>query len=120
MRSARKAGMARPKLEIRRDRQFNVGLTADEHADLHRRARAAGMRPVDYARSRLFSKHFPTLPKVTRPPHLDPLLLTHISRIGNNLNQIARQLNSRPLPMPPSLEPLLQELRALLRREAGS
>jgi hypothetical protein len=110
--------MVRPKLKITRNKQFNVGLTVSEHEALHQRAREAGMRPVDYGRARLFSEHFWTLQSAPKAHHLDPLFLVQLSRIGNNLNQIARRLNLRPEPAPPSLEPVLAELRALLRRVA--
>jgi DNA polymerase III delta subunit len=45
---------------------------------------------------------------------LDPLLLVQLSRIGNNLNQIARRLNELALPAPEALEPLLAEIRRIL------
>jgi hypothetical protein len=111
--------MGRKKLDIKRDRQLNMRLTAQEHGLLHQRAASAGMRPVDYARARLFSKPFRTLAKASETPHLDPLFLVSLSRIGNNINQIARQLNARAIPLPPSLEPLLQEVRTLIRRAAA-
>lgn len=40
-------------------------------------------------------------------------------RVGNNLNQIARRLNTREEPAPPQLEPALIEIRDLLDREHG-
>ncbi|MEI9803505.1 MAG: plasmid mobilization relaxosome protein MobC [Pseudolabrys sp.] len=108
--------MVRPKLKITRNKQFNVSLTANEHATLHQRAGQAGMRPVDYARARLFSEDFRTLQAAPKAHHLDPLVLVHLSRIGNNLNQIARRLNTVAVPSPPDLEGVLAELRAHLRR----
>ena len=33
------------------------------------------------------------------------------SRLGNNLNQIARRLNTVGMPAPPTLEPLLRDIR---------
>jgi hypothetical protein len=121
MRSATLHGaMGRPPKEIRRDRQFNVGLTAREHDVLHARAARAGMRPVDYGRARLLREHRgPASALGVEAPHLDPLLTVQLSKIGNNLNQIARRLNTLDFPAPPSLEPLLQEIRALIAK-AGS
>lgn len=111
--------MGRPKLENTRDRQFNVGLTAFELETVQRAARLAGMRPVDYGRAKLLSKPG----RITRTAYavrqLDPLLLVQLSRIGNNLNQIARRLNDLALPEPEDLAPLLAEIRSLLR-EAGA
>ncbi len=110
--------MGRPKQTNRREKQFNVSLTTDEYAQLHGRAGAAGLRPTDYARARLFTGDFQTLRRASQTRHLDPLFLSHVSRIGNNLNQIARQLNAQRLAEPALLAPLLAELRAILRRES--
>jgi hypothetical protein len=106
--------MGRPKLLITRDRQFNVGLTAAELAEVQRAARLAGMRPVDYGRAKLLSRsgRIPRTEYSVR--QLDPLLLVQLSRIGNNLNQIARRLNELSLPAPQELEPLLAEIRSIL------
>jgi hypothetical protein len=114
MRSAVSEAMGRPKLHITRDRQFNVGLTAAELAELQRAARLAGMRPVDYGRAKLLSRpgHIARTEYAVR--QLDPLLLVQLSRIGNNLNQIARRLNELALPAPQELEPLLAEIRGIL------
>jgi len=112
--------MGRPPNEIKRDRQFNVGLTAQEHALLLARASRAGMRPVDYGRARLLSSRENTRTVFGAPaPHLDPLFVAQLSRLGNNLNQIARRLNTLDLPAPPSLEPLLQLIRALITKAGG-
>jgi hypothetical protein len=108
--------MARPRKHEVRDRQFNVGLTAHELELLRQRAAAVGMRPVDFGRARLLGEEAVIAAKRVFRPHLDPLLLCELSRLGNNLNQIARSLNTRPGPAPPSLEPLLQEIRAMIAR----
>lgn len=107
--------MGRPKLPFTRDKQFNVGLTDDEFAALHRAARIAGMRPVDYGRAVLLSRRLPTRRVAEATPHLDPLLLLEISRIGNNLNQITRRLHELSLPMPDELPLVLAEIRGVLR-----
>jgi hypothetical protein len=106
--------MGRPKLHITRDRQFNVGLTATEFTEVQRAARLAGMRPVDYGRAKLLSKPGRIARAVYAVPQLDPLLLVQLSRIGNNLNQIARRLNELSLPAEGELEPLLAEIRGIL------
>lgn len=98
---------------------MSVALTAREHALLHARAIEAGLRPVDYARAKLLSVRTVSRAVQEGPNHLGPLLLAQLSRLGNNLNQIARMLHMTRNPPPPSLESLLQELRALLRRAAG-
>lgn len=109
--------VVRPKQNIRRDRQFNVSLTSREFELLFARAAACCMRPVDYARARLFGMTEP--PAGQRTAHLDPLLQAQLSRLGNNLNQIARRLNTVGGPAPPSLEPLLRDIRALINREGA-
>src|SRR5436305_11611477 len=106
--------MGRTKLPITRDRQFNVGLTTAELAELQRAARQAGMRPVDYGRAKLLSRPGRIARTEYSVRQLDPLLLVQLSRIGNNLNQIARRLNELALPTPDALEPLLGEIRSIL------
>jgi hypothetical protein len=105
----------RSKPEERRDRQFNVALTADELLRLHAAARASGMRPVDFGRARLLdTARTARTTRVVR--QLDPLLLVQLSRVGNNLNQIARGLHQFAVPTPELLSPVLSELRDLLRQ----
>lgn len=78
------------------------------------------MRPVDYGRAKLLGAADRGIHAHDAPaPHLDPLLIVQLSKIGNNLNQIARRLNTLDLPAPPSLEPLLQLIRSLIAK-AGS
>lgn len=107
--------MGRPKLEIPRDRQLNVALTFAELTDVQRAARAAYLRPVDYARAKLFAAPGRAPRTAIAVPHLDPLLAAHLSRLGNNLNQIARQLHQFAIPAPAELAALLAEIRAALR-----
>jgi hypothetical protein len=106
--------MGRPPLEIKRDRQFNVGLTKREHELLQRRAARAGMRPVDYGRARLLGEWRVTAQEASGGAHLDPLLLNALIRLGNNLNQIARRLNTLGQPAPATLSALLEEIRRLI------
>lgn len=108
--------MARPRLKNPRDQQLNIGLTASELADVQRCARLAGMRPVDYGRARILGKPDRPMRMSHTLQALDPVLLVHLSRLGNNLNQIARRLNELSLPSPEELASLLSEIRAALRR----
>jgi hypothetical protein len=107
--------MGRPKLTTPRDRQFNVSLTEAEWSALQRAARLALMRPVDFGRAKLLAKSGHAQRAAEAAPHLDPLLLQHLSRLGNNLNQIARRLNELRLPVSDELDPLLAEIRGILR-----
>ena len=120
--------MARPPANIRRDRQLNFSLTGDELTRLRDRAAAAGMHLVDYGRGLLLRRRAPVActcdlerAQVTGALTNAARLLVHeLRRLGNNLNQIARRLHGRAEPAPPTLEPLLREIRVLLNRGAGS
>jgi hypothetical protein len=111
--------VVRPKHKIRRDRQFNMSLTQREFELLYTRAAACRMRPVDYGRSRLFGGSGKAAEAAGTAAHLDPLFHAQLSRLGNNLNQIARHLNTMSGPAPASLEPLLREIRALINDGAA-
>lgn len=101
--------------EKRRNRQFNVGLTEAEERTIHERAAQSNMRPVDYGRMKLFGGR--TKPEAEGRTHkLDPLFYAQLSRLGNNLNQIARKLHLQGHPAPVSLEPLLAQIRDLIAK----
>lgn len=106
--------MARPRKKEKRDRQFNIALTTRELELLRICAARAGLHPTDYGRVQLFAEWRSTAEATLIPRHLDPLFLTHLSRIGNNLNQLVRRMHTFDLPAPSGLEPLLCEIRALL------
>jgi hypothetical protein len=108
--------MTDTKQKVIRDRQFNVAVTGDELKRIHARAAARGMRPVDYGRARLLAEWRAGGPEIAGAIHLDPLSLAQLSRLGNNLNQIARRLNTLDQPAPPTLEPLLRELRGIINK----
>ncbi len=112
--------MARPRQQEIRDRQLNIKLTASELEFLRRRAAAERLRPGEYGRARLLAEWRVVEARVAAEPHLDPLFQVQLSRLGNNLNQIARRLHSIGEPGPATLEPLLQEIRSLINRsQAG-
>jgi hypothetical protein len=108
--------MARPRQKIKRDQQFNVSLTAYELHTLKARAAKAQLRPADFVRWLLLSDRRVLVRKAPPAAPIEYLLHVQVSRIGNNLNQIARRLNAMNIPLPPSLEPLLRDIRALLDR----
>jgi hypothetical protein len=108
--------MADTKQKIIRDRQFNVAVTTDELKRIHARAVARGMRPVDYGRARLLGSGRMDANAEAARPHLDPLFYASVSKLGNNLNQIARRLNTFGDPAPAALEPLLREIRAIINK----
>jgi hypothetical protein len=108
--------MADTKPKIFRDRQFNVAVTTDELNRIHAHAAARGMRPVDYGRARLLGAGGMNAKAEAARPHLDPLFVASISRLGNLLNQIARRLNTFGGPAPATLEPLLREIRDIISK----
>lgn len=111
--------MGRPQEKIRRDRQLNFSLTAPEFERLQARARAAGMRLVDYGRSLLLRGGSAPAPQQFEASVDDRLTYQQLRRLGNNLNQIARRLHAFNEPAPPSLEPLLRSIRTILARRGG-
>jgi hypothetical protein len=108
--------MARPRQIEVRDRQMNIKLTAREFEFVCQCAAASGVRPVDYGRARLLMEWRASEAIVGVGPKSDPAFRVQLSRIGNNLNQIVRRMNSFDEPCPPTLEPLLQEIRSLINR----
>jgi hypothetical protein len=109
--------MARPKVHEPRGCQLNLHLTRMEIEAVRARAAAAGMRVPDYGRVQVLGAASAVAGQAV-PSRSDLLLLAQWRAVGVNLNQVARRLNSMPVPMlPPSLEPLLRDIRALIDRE---
>lgn len=107
--------MGRPTKRVKRDRQMNLKFTAQERAWIDARAAKALLEPFDFARAQVLTDR-PVTARRASPHQLDPLLLTHLSRIGNNLNQIARKMHAFGAPAPESLTPLLDRVRDLLAK----
>jgi hypothetical protein len=109
--------MARPKKNETRDCQLNLHLTRSEIERVRLRASTAGMRVADYGRTLVLDVRRAE-PVLVARPRVEIAFVIELRRLGNNLNQVARRLNSSPVPMPPaSLEPLLRDIRALIERE---
>lgn len=111
----RKKIMPRPKLSDPRNRQLNLHFTASELASIKRRAETLGMKPVHFGRSLLLAE------KGITHQHEDVLrtarhVVSQLSRIGNNLNQMMRHLHTTGDPVPDDLEPLLIDIRAIIAR----
>jgi hypothetical protein len=111
--------MARPPKREKRDRQLNLKLTMREYAWVCERAEALRMRLADYARLQLLLDRPRRSESEAFTPHLAPLFLAHLSRIDNNLNQIARRLHQLDLDAPSALEAALEEVRAFIRKASG-
>ena len=83
--------MARPKSEIYKLRVFqvNIRLTAEEQVFVENQASYYGISVVEYVRKRALNKQ---LPKHALSP-INRELLIELSRIGNNVNQLAKKSN---------------------------
>jgi hypothetical protein len=109
--------MARPKKTETRDCQLNLHLTRIEIEAVRLRASSAGLRVADYGRALVLDVRRAE-PLIVARPRVEIAFVLELRRLGNNLNQVARRLNSAPVPMlPASLEPLLRDIRALIERE---
>lgn len=108
--------LGRPSKTEKRDQQLNIKLTLRELATIRARASAACLRPVDYGRAQLLADGLPHRAASAASSHLDTLFLLQLSRLGNNLNQIARKLNRTGVLAPAALDALLAEIRDVIRK----
>jgi hypothetical protein len=104
--------MARPRSseDERRSECFAIRLTPAERLSLLDEAERLSISPTELARQRL------TRGRVVVHEHrkLGPRQVFELGRIGVNLNQIARALNSRQNIKPATIEGVLAELRQLI------
>jgi len=110
--------MARPAKSEKRDRQLNLKLTMRELDWVKRRAGTAGLRVVEFARRELLCDRPVRARPEVRPGQLDALFMAQVSRIGNNLNQIARRLHQLHMPEPATLHAVLREIRDIIRKSS--
>jgi hypothetical protein len=108
--------MGRPSKSEKRDQQLNLKFTLRELAWIRARAETTGLRPVDYARRELLADRPARKDAPEASDHLDTLFLLQLSRLGNNLNQIARKLHQFGGPLPSGLESLLADIRKTIAR----
>jgi hypothetical protein len=94
--------------------QLNLSLTAAELGSIKHRAEELGLRPVHFARIAALEEKSELGPSPsangTRKIHLQ------LIRLGNNLNQLVRELHQNNVPLPSDLEPLLKDIRLLIAR----
>jgi hypothetical protein len=83
--------MARPKLDVNRkeSQQITIYLTKAQKDSLQKEAESCALSLSTYLKKRIFSNKI-----VTSIPEVNRKAFTELSRIGVNLNQLARQLNS--------------------------
>ena len=84
--------MGRPKKELGllKTIQVNVRMTAADHSKVSVNAETIGLSVAEYIRRKCTGKSLPNK-KITP---LDRKLFVELSRVGNNLNQLARVSNS--------------------------
>jgi len=81
-------------------KQVKVNLTLEHHAELFEKATALDMTLAQYIRNNLNIdlKEKPRVRKKRTDSTVfnkaDPKLIYHLSKIGNNLNQLTKHLNS--------------------------
>ena len=89
--------MARPQKESadKRDLTIRVRVTAPEKLRIWQMAAQAGYTPSDFMRVRTIAAAQPLRHKPTPERELLLNVMAELGKIGSNVNQIARQLNSR-------------------------
>ena len=99
--------MARPRLDEqeRRARTVGVRVTAAEAAELRERAQAARLSMGAYLRRRALGQRVRMAAE-----------LRELNRIGVNLNQMARALNSRAVSSPPETQEVVERVGELVAK----
>lgn len=114
--------MARPKKEQReaRTERLNLRFSPDEWGEIEAKARAAGLSATEFCRMAALGVRIEAAP-VDRAP-ASPAGVAHVvalNRVGVNLNQIARSLNSGMGLEPRELETSLHRVNQLLDNWQG-
>ncbi len=104
--------MARPRIsdEERRSECFTVRLAPAERLALQAEAARLRMSPTELARQRVLRGRV----VVREHRQLDPRLVFELGKIGVNLNQIARALNSQQQVNPAVIHAAIAELRPVI------
>jgi Mobilization protein NikA len=108
--------MGRPRKSEPRYQQLNLSLTAAELESIRQRAQAVGMRPVHFGRAILLDQSRKIATRSEPDSNLARLIYGQLVRMGNNLNQMTRYLHRTGDPLPPDLEPLLNDIRQIIAR----
>ena len=106
--------MARPRLgyEERRRRTVGVRVTEAEAEELRRRAQAARLSVGSYLRRRALGQRVRT----TAARRLGAAELRELNRIGVNLNQMARALNSGAVSSPAETQAAVERVGELVAK----
>jgi len=114
--------MAEQEAERRRQMRtklLGVKLTPDEKAEIERRAKVSGNRLSDFARIVLLSDLKAPLPP-TRNVEAINALAFQLSKIGTNLNQLAKYTNERrALPYDADLKGIAEQIVTALEKVYG-
>lgn len=104
--------MGRPKKEFtaRKIIQVNVRMTVDDYSKVSDNAETIGLAITEYIRRKITEK---SLPKKKVSPS-DRKIFVELSRVGNNLNQITKVVNSG-IRDPFSINRQLEEVKMLLQ-----
>ena len=92
-------------------RQIAVRLTEDEHEELMRIARSAGVRPAELARLLIRRRRGSIVFEVSPTPC--PTVLKRLDRIGRNLNQLVKNAHIFKR-VSPRVERLCEEITSLI------
>lgn len=87
---------------------MTLRLTPAERATIEQRAIAAGLTPSAYAAKRLTGE--PVV--IEQRETMDPALFVELSRIGNNINQLAHAANAG---MPPTSQAVMKAMQDLFQ-----
>ena len=103
--------MGRPKKELtaRKIIQVNVRMTVDDYSKVSNNAETIGLAITEYIRRKITENSLPN----KRVSPLDRKLFVEPSRVGNNLNQLAKVVNSG-IRDPFSITRQLEEVKMLL------
>ena len=92
---------------------FSLRLSFEERAELEK---AAGNKPLGrYIREKLFDGEKPPRRRAKQPPIADHVALARVlsalgkSRLTNNLNQLAKAVNTGSLPVTPDTDAAIQQ-----------
>ena len=104
--------MARPRLgaEERRTRTIGVRVTAADAAELREQAQRARLSIGAYARQRALGRQV----RLAEERRLGAAELRELNRIGVNLNQIARVLNSGAVSSPAGIREAVERVEELV------
>lgn len=110
--------VGRPKAIEKRDRQVNVALTTREYELIRTKADAVGLTLTNFARAALLRRSV-AVEAIQAISTTDRLTVEALKRIGSNINQIARHMNTHNAPPPADLAPLLSDIRAIVAKVDG-